>query len=82
MRGPMHGTGKQIAEAVTLSGEKRVAAWNKLFRVLYEEEVPDVVLFHMAGFIAGATNRGARVASSVPRRARPDVRLRRGATRP
>lgn len=41
---------ERAAHTATLSGEEREKAWQELFRIIYEEKVPDVYLFHMVGF--------------------------------
>ncbi len=33
-----------------LSGEERVKGWQNVFRTLYEDIVPDVMMYHMVGF--------------------------------
>ena len=40
----------KAANTATLSGEAREKAWQELFRIIYEEKVPDIYLFHMVGF--------------------------------
>jgi len=41
---------KLIAEATVLAGEKRVKAWENVFRVVYDDLVPWVWMYHMVGY--------------------------------
>jgi peptide/nickel transport system substrate-binding protein len=41
---------KEIAQASTLGGAERVAAWKKIFAELYKDDVPSVWMYHMVGF--------------------------------
>ncbi len=40
----------KIAEAATLIGPARVKAYEDIYRIVYEEKIPDVYLFHMVGY--------------------------------
>jgi peptide/nickel transport system substrate-binding protein len=39
-----------MAEATALTGAEREAKWSELFKVIHEDVVGDVMLFHMVGF--------------------------------
>ena len=41
---------KLIEKATAVSGPERVAAWKEAFRIVYEDIVPDVNMFHMVGY--------------------------------
>jgi peptide/nickel transport system substrate-binding protein len=41
---------EMVKRASALSGDERVKLWQELFRIVYEEKVPDVYLFHMVGY--------------------------------
>jgi peptide/nickel transport system substrate-binding protein len=41
----------ELQRVSKLSGEERVAGWQELFRRLYEDVVPDVMLHHMVGLV-------------------------------
>ena len=41
---------KKINLAATLTGDERAKAYQEVFRVLYEEIVPDINMFHMVGY--------------------------------
>ncbi len=41
---------KMITDATAATGDKRVEDWKKLIAYLYNDEVADVLMFHMVGF--------------------------------
>ncbi|MGH6912650.1 MAG: ABC transporter substrate-binding protein, partial [Geminicoccales bacterium] len=41
---------KLIAKASTLSGEERAKTWQEVFRMIHEDLVADVMMFHMVGY--------------------------------
>ena len=42
---------KEIERISSLGGTERFAAWEEVFRHLYEDVVPDVMLYHLVGFL-------------------------------
>ncbi len=41
---------KQIAKATGLTGQERVVAWREAFRMVYEDVVADIFMYHMVGY--------------------------------
>ena len=41
---------KLVADATIMAGEKRVAAWENIFRIVYDDLVPWVWMYHMVGY--------------------------------
>ena len=41
---------KEVTAVSVLGGQARTDGWSKLFRTIYEDLVPDVMLYHMIGF--------------------------------
>ncbi len=48
---------KLIADATVMAGEKRIKAWEDVFRIVYDDLVPWVFMYHMVGY----SRVGARV---------------------
>ena len=41
---------KLIADATVMAGEKRIKAWENVFRIVYDDLVPWVFMYHMVGY--------------------------------
>ena len=41
---------KEIVRAGSLLGQERVAAWQKIFRSIHEDRLPEVIMYHMVGY--------------------------------
>src|SRR5262249_55770563 len=41
---------REVTRVSGLGGQERVAAWQELFRALYQDYVVDIPLYHMVGF--------------------------------
>jgi peptide/nickel transport system substrate-binding protein len=56
---------EQIAKVSVMTGEERVRGWQQVFRVLYEDIVPEVWLYHLVGY--------ARVGNRITYKANVDT---------
>ena len=41
---------KEVIRVGGLGGEERIKGWQEIFRTLYEDIVPDIMMYHMVGF--------------------------------